>query len=598
MVRPEVKARAGSTAPDTAPAPTTASIAPAGAGAAPAGAAEAAAGIAEPTPGIAETTPASLGTGETAPASATAPRRAGLAAMLPATWRRTWLPLGAWLFAAAALFLCYLRVSRTVPANSDGAANALQAWDMLHGNLLLHGWWLSDVSFYTTELPQYMLVELVHGLNSDVVHVAAAITYTVLVLLAALLAKGRTTGREAVIRVLIAAGIMLAPQLGTGAGILLLSPDHVGSTVPVLLVWLVLERARQRWYAPVLVGALLTWALIADKIILITGALPLIVICAIRAYHGIVQQRQPVKARWYELSLIGAAVVAGEISARILDLINQAGGFHVWPVISTFAVSSEMPRHFAFTAHGLLVLFGADFFGQRLGFQAALLLLHVAGLALALVAVCAGLRRFTRIDLVSQLALAGVLTSLIAYLLGQRVSDINSTREFAAVLPFSAVLAGRLLPPMLARARMVPALALVLAGYLASLGVAVATPSAPPMGQRLTTWLTEHHLRYGLGAYWQANIVSLTSSERVMVVPVSVNDAGVVVHDKWESKASWYDPRLHDANFVVQLRLPSSLPAFLPRSALQAAFGPPAEVYKFGPYTILVWHKNLLTQLQ
>ncbi len=114
--------------------------------------------------------------------------------------RRRWLTALAWLLIAAALFVCYLHISRTEPANSDGAANALQAWDMLHGNLLLHNWWLSDVSFYTTELPEYMLVELVRGLNADVVHVAAALTYTLLVLLAAILAKGRATGREAALR--------------------------------------------------------------------------------------------------------------------------------------------------------------------------------------------------------------------------------------------------------------------------------------------------------------------------------------------------------------------------------------------------------------
>ena len=112
--------------------------------------------------------------------------------------RRRWLAALAWLLVAAVLFVCYLHISRSEPANSDGAANALQAWDMLHGNLLLHNWWLSDVSFYTTELPEYMLVELVHGLNADVVHVAAALTYTLLVLLAAVLAKGHATGREAV----------------------------------------------------------------------------------------------------------------------------------------------------------------------------------------------------------------------------------------------------------------------------------------------------------------------------------------------------------------------------------------------------------------
>ena len=92
--------------------------------------------------------------------------------------------------AAAVLFFCYWRQSQAVPLSSDGAGNVLQAWDMLHGNLLLHHWWVSDVSFYTTELPQYMLIEALTGLGPWVVHVAAAMTYTLLVLLAALLAKG------------------------------------------------------------------------------------------------------------------------------------------------------------------------------------------------------------------------------------------------------------------------------------------------------------------------------------------------------------------------------------------------------------------------
>jgi hypothetical protein len=72
--------------------------------------------------------------------------------------------------------------------NSDGAVQALRAWDMVHGNLLLSGWKTSDVSFYTTELPQYMLVELARGLNQNAVHVAAAMTYTLVVLFAALVA--------------------------------------------------------------------------------------------------------------------------------------------------------------------------------------------------------------------------------------------------------------------------------------------------------------------------------------------------------------------------------------------------------------------------
>jgi hypothetical protein len=116
-------------------------------------------------------------------------------------WYRWAWPAG-FAVAGIGLFFAYLRLSETVAVNSDGASQALQAWDMLHGNVLLRGWTLSDVSFYTTELPEYMLVELVRGLRPDVVHIAAALTYTLMVLFAAQLARGRATGGEAVVRAL------------------------------------------------------------------------------------------------------------------------------------------------------------------------------------------------------------------------------------------------------------------------------------------------------------------------------------------------------------------------------------------------------------
>ena len=110
---------------------------------------------------------------------------------------RRWIwPTGIGL-AAVALFFTYLRLPNTLPEDSDQANLGLQAWDMLHGNLLLHGWSLSDTSFYTTELPQYMLLELILGLNTGIFHAAAAMTYTLALLLAAPLAKGTATRREA-----------------------------------------------------------------------------------------------------------------------------------------------------------------------------------------------------------------------------------------------------------------------------------------------------------------------------------------------------------------------------------------------------------------
>ena len=85
---------------------------------------------------------------------------------------RRWASPAGYAAAAVVLFLCYLRISGTQAVTSDGASIALQAWDMMHGNWLLSGWKLADVTFYTTEIPEYILVELLRGLGPADVHVS------------------------------------------------------------------------------------------------------------------------------------------------------------------------------------------------------------------------------------------------------------------------------------------------------------------------------------------------------------------------------------------------------------------------------------------
>jgi hypothetical protein len=249
------------------------------------------------------------------------------------SWRLITASVLAWILAGLVLFSCFLHMSATVPVNSDGASNALQAWAMLHGNPLLRGWQLSDVSFYTTELPQYMLIELARGLTPDVVHIAAAMTYAFVVLLVARLAKGEATGTAGLLRACLAAGIMVAPQRSEVA-VLMLSPDHVGSTVPVLLMWLLIDRAGRRWYVPCACCALLGWALVADQVVLLTGVLALLLVALTRAYHAIIRQRARVRSVVFELALAASGLAGAEAGWRALALIRSSGGFLVWPVNS------------------------------------------------------------------------------------------------------------------------------------------------------------------------------------------------------------------------------------------------------------------------
>src|SRR5581483_2190828 len=90
----------------------------------------------------------------------------------PGAWRHRG-PLSAYLLTGAVLFVAYLRLSETYALNSDSANILLMAQDLLHGHLLLHGWYMSDVSFSTTEIPQYALLESLLGVKMQTAHVAS-----------------------------------------------------------------------------------------------------------------------------------------------------------------------------------------------------------------------------------------------------------------------------------------------------------------------------------------------------------------------------------------------------------------------------------------
>jgi hypothetical protein len=512
---------------------------------------------------------------------------------------RPWAVAAAWMLGVIAAFAVYLALARTRAVNSDGAGNALQAWDMLHGNLLLHGWSLSDVSFYTTELPQYMLVELVRGLNQDVVHVAAAMTYTLAILLAALLAKGSSTGREALIRVLIAAGIMLAPQLDSGVNVLISSPDHIGTSVPIMVAWLILDHARPRWYIPVITGALLGWAEVADTLVLFIGVLPLALVCAVRVYRAVSIGGRPLASQWYDMALGIAALAGAAVAALALHLIHAHGGFFVAAPTTQFAQGTTIVTHnLGITAEGLLLLGGADFLGLRLTASTAFTMLHLAGVFLAAWGTWLAARRFLRgRDLVAQLLVTAVVINLATYVLSTHVQSLPGTREIAAVLPFAAALAGRLLAGRLMVAKLVPLLLVVLLGYLAGLAREISQPPVPAQNQQLTSWLAARHLHTGLSGYWESNVVTLTSGDRVQIRVVSPV-RGVLSRGNLESNATWYDPNRHTANFVVLFPGVGEYAGFTDEPAVLATFGKPARTYHVGSYLVLVWNKNLLRELR
>jgi len=503
--------------------------------------------------------------------------------------------------AVALLFLAYLRVSRTYPENSDESNDLLMAWDMLHGNVLLHGWYLSDVSFITTELPQYALLVWLFGLHTDTAHIAAAMTYTLVVILSVLLARGRVPRREARLRMLLTAALMFAPQLGVGVFVLLLSLGHIGTAVPLLLTWLVIDRCPPRPWVPVLVGLLLTWVLIADPLVLLVGVVPLVAVCALRVSRDLARRQDTsvqavLRARWYELSLAVAAIAAQGL-ASLAGRLLQA---YIHPLADQLAPVHTWARHAWVTGKGLLVLFSAKPEGPPAAMAFALL--HLAGVALVAWAVLRVARRFLSWpDMISQILLVAMVLNVVAYVPSTlaNATDLNA-REFAVVLPFGAVLAGRTLAASLqAGLRRRPRAAVLLAGallacYAAGLGYAAAQPSVPPMNGRLARFLAAHHLTSGIGGYWLSSVVTVGSEGAVTIRAVA---SLPLAPYPWEAKSSWYDPGPNRANFLVTSNAPGFFNHWQPRRGVLPALGRPVRTYHIGHYTVYVYDKNLLAEL-
>jgi hypothetical protein len=422
-------------------------------------------------------------------------------------------------------------------------------------------------------------------------------TYTLATLLAALLAKGTATGRQALVRALIAVGIMLAPQLASGVNILLSSPDHIGTSVPVMVVWLILDHARPRWYVPVIAGALLGWAGVADMLVLYIGVLPLAGVCAVRIYRAVVIERKPLASQGYEMALGGAALAGAAAAVLALHVIRAYGGFYMPIPTAHVAGGTALLRNLGITAQGLMLLGGADFLGLRLTASTVFTMLHVVGVFLAAWGTGLAAWRFLRDrDLVAQLLVAGVAINVAVYVLSTKANVITQTREIAAVLPFSAALAGRLLAGRLKAARLVPLLLVVLLGYLAGLARELSQPVVDAQNQQLTSWLAARHLHTGLSGYWESNVVTLTSGDRVQIRAVAPSD-GRLMPGIRESKAQWYDPGRNTANFIVLFPGLAGYPGFTQERAVLATFGQPGRTYHVGSYTVLVWNRNLLREL-
>jgi len=495
-----------------------------------------------------------------------------------------------WTAAAALVFALFLRISLEKLMTSDGANNALQAWDMLHGNLVLHGWIVGDVTFYTFELPVIAILEFFLGLHADTMHVAEALIYVIVAAFAVAIAVTDSRGLSRVARASVVVAVFAAPTLvHSDLWIPLGIPDHTGTTAFLLASFLLVDRATgRRWTAP-----LLCLILCAGQISDVTVRYVAVPAIALVCLYRILADRKLISG---DAANLVAAVLSVPLSLAIRAFMRDHLGAYLMVTPKTaIAPFSAWQTNASIAWTSLREVYGIES-GPNNPPAGLTVIFGWACLAAAAFGILRVLWRWRTARRAEQALVIAMAANFMVYMLSTLVST-RSPHDLIALLPCGAVLAARALVPerIVSRLAAVPVTCLALVAALLPLSVAAAQPIPTSGLPVLISWLKANNLHYGLGGYWDSSETALESADQVQIRAVDGSHTAhgnVISLYPWETNTTWFDPTKHDANFVVL-----DLPQLVLHATVLGVFGKPVSTHIIGNWEILVYHENLLTRL-
>jgi hypothetical protein len=518
--------------------------------------------------------------------------------------RRRWLAGVAWAGGVVALFAFLYRIELAWPISSDGANIALQSWDMLHGHLLLQGWVVSDAAFSTFEVPLGALTEALFGLSAVAAHLVPVLAYLIVAVLAVCLAVCDSRGVARVVRAGVVVAVLAAVLTRSGVGIPLEQPDHTGTSAFLLVSFLLIDRFPSRRFTAPLVCVILCAGQIGDATVRYTALPAIVVVCLYRllAPGGTTPPNPPDKSIWAtrkirtaDAAIAIAAAVSYLLATLIRNLTLHLDAYVTLPPRNHLSPPHEWPSHAVVAGQNIRYMFGAiSDAGAKLGVVGT-----VFGWA-CLVAAAFGFVRviwtWRRASRAEQLLCAAVVFTVAVYVVST-IPNLGNARDIIAVLPCGAVLAARACVPaeITSPRRAGLAVAAAAAAALLPLSAAATRPYPVTQGGSLATWLVAHHLKYGIAEYWDASDTTFVSGNQVQVRAV-VNNGRSFSAYWWETRPSWYDAARNDATFAIA-DIPPSTDAHSTVADWERYFGRPARTYRVAGQVILVYNRNLLTQV-
>jgi hypothetical protein len=162
-------------------------------------------------------------------------------------------------------------------------------------------------------------------------------------------------------------------------------------------------------------------------------------------------RRRPLAEYRYDALLFAAAAVSNELANLAQRAMRALGGFDLRSLPQQLiAPRSEYRANTRVMLQVIRLLFGAGNPGSQFPQLAPIAALHWIGLALAAAGLVVAVATFfrPRTDRVSQIVTLATVCTLVAGIFGTLVQTLPAAHEVGILLPFGAVLAGRMLPPL------------------------------------------------------------------------------------------------------------------------------------------------------
>lgn len=512
-----------------------------------------------------------------------------------AAWPRVWRAL-AWPALGLAVFALFTYTSlHGVIQSSDSVTPILEARAVLDGNLALAHWSLSLDSFWTVEVPFYVLGVAVFGVSPVLLSVVPALVATLVVLLGVALALEGHRGLAA-----WAGGLVVVAVLGLPGpfltNFLLRGGTHIGTTLWCLVAFTALRRGRFGWaWAAGLV--ILAVATLGDLQTLFLGAVPV----TLGGFAAIARRRE-----WRAgLPAISAGALSAVLALLLRTVLVALGTFTTGPANHGLATQSQAVANLL---NGLLwagrllglVSTAAPVWLQGVHVLAALVL--AGALIVTLTEFFRGLVGGRRLSLATErwrlddLLLLAVACDACVFVALTVESDNGYARYLVPGLIFAVILTGRVVAQLVnvrqrsphrvpVSARGVVGGCLMVALLFAagmSFNLRGPLPSSPTASLR--QFLSAHGLHRGIGDYWDASTVTVDSKNEIRVRPVIALDGKIVRYQRM-SAGRWY--RYRNFQFLV-------FNAVAPWGGVDAAsatetFGAPRRTYRVGQLEVLVW---------